>query len=110
MDCYDIWSDLKDGRRDLEFAEAVRRYLDDLRARGLVEGWRLTRRKLGFGPEGLGEFHIRIETRDLAQLDLAFRRVATRAPDVESLHGAVYALATNFRAGLSRDFPDPERG
>lgn len=108
-DCYDIWVDLKDSHRDLQFAESLARYMAYLRGTGLVEGYRLTRRKLGFGPPELGEFHIRIETRDLAQLEAAFQRVATRDKEVEGLHAAVYGAVTNFRAGLSRDFPDPVR-
>ena len=36
------------------------------------------RRKLGLGPSTLGEFHIVIEVRDLAQLDAAFGTAASR--------------------------------
>jgi hypothetical protein len=32
----------------------------------MIETWRLTRRKLGLAPSALGEFHIVIETKDLA--------------------------------------------
>ena len=109
MDSYEIWCDLKDGSRDLEFSRNVATYLGYLKDKGLIEGYRLTRRKLGFGPPEIGEFHISIATRDLAQLDTAFRRAASRDSDVEPLHGGVYSLIKNARFALYRDFPDPER-
>lgn len=109
MDHYEIWCDLKDGRKDLEFANAVQEYLGSLRERGLIEGFRLARRKLGFGPPELGEFRITITVRSLAQLDEAFGVVARRAGAVEERHARVYHLVAGARFGLYRDFPDPQR-
>src|SRR5947208_1308896 len=103
MDTYDIWCDLAPGQLDVEFAEAVHRYLGALQADGLIAGYRLTRRKLGFGVAGLGEFHVAIETTDLAQLDRAFHIVSTRADPIESLHFAVNSRVVNFQAALYRD-------
>lgn len=109
MNHYNIWCNLRDSKRDLEWAGHVKAYLDHLQSHGLIEKWTLTRRKFGFGPDGLGEFHIVISSRDLAQLDAAFSRVATRSGEVERLHAPVYSLVTDFKSGLERDFPDPER-
>jgi len=109
MNHYHMWCNLRDSRKDIEFAADVRAYLDHLKGKGLIEKWSLERRKFGFGPPGLGEFHIVVSTRDLAQLDAAFGLVATRSGDVESLHHPVYAMATDFVSALYRDFPDPER-
>ncbi|HEY7608899.1 MAG TPA: DUF6614 family protein [Alphaproteobacteria bacterium] len=109
MDLYHIWCDLKPGQSDLDFAEHVGRYLGKLKAEGLIAGYRLGRRKLGFGIPGLGEFHVEIETKDLAQLERAFQTVSTRADPVESLHHAVNSRVENFKAALYRDFPDPHR-
>jgi hypothetical protein len=106
MDVYHIWCDLKDSRQDREFAAAVAAYLDQHKAAGRLASWRLTRRKLGFGPEGLGEFHITIETTDLGQLELAFRAAAARSGEVERLHANVYSRVTNAKFGLERDFAD----
>ena len=69
MDLYHIWCDLKPGVSDVALVENAQKYLGHLKSEGLIEGWRLTRRKLGLGAAGLGEFHIIIETNDLAQLD-----------------------------------------
>lgn len=104
---YEISVDLRPGVRDLELVDALETYLGGLAADGLIESWRLLRRKLGFGAGG--EFKILIETRDLAQLDEAFRLVSARSGPVEGAHHGVNSLVQDFRAALYRDFPDPHR-
>lgn len=109
MDLYHIWCDLKPGVRDLQFTDAVGRYLRHLQADNRIAGWRLTRCKLGLRPPDLGEWHIIVEVIDLAQLDAAFRSVASRAEPVEEVHFGVNALVHHARFALYRDFPDPVR-
>ena len=109
MDCYHIWCDLKESHKDLEFAESVRVYMTYLVTNGLIEGYRLTRRKLGFGPQELGEFHIIIETKNMAQLEEAFQGAAARRGEFEQVHSAVYRAVKNARFALYRDFPDAVR-
>ena len=109
MNIYHVWCDLKPGIGDLTFSEKVAAYLGHLKEQGLIEGFRLTRRKLGLGAPGLGEFHLMIEVRDLAQLDAAFDRVAGRRDPVEGFHFGVNSLVTNATFALYRDFPDPVR-
>jgi len=109
MDHYHTWFDLKPGVKDLEFARAMARYMDYLKERGLIEAWRLTRRKLGFGPHELGEFHIVMETKNLAQLEEAFNHVASRREPVESVHSDVNQKVQNPKFALYRDFPDAMR-
>lgn len=109
MNIYHIWCDLVPGTRDLDFARAVEGWLGHLRDEGVIAGFRLTRRKLGFGVEGLGSWHVMIETEDLAQLDRAFTVAARRSGDAEVLHHAVNHLARNAKFALYRDFPDPVR-
>ena len=93
----------------MEFCESVDRYLGQLREAGRIAEYRLTRRKLGLGPSEMGEFHIVIETRDLAQLDMAFQDVSSRTGVVEELHYAVNRVARDVKFALYRDFPDPQR-
>jgi hypothetical protein len=57
----------------------------------------------------VGEFHVTIEVRDLAQLDGAFRAVSERAEPVEGLHAAVNQSVRNLTFALYRDFPDAHR-
>ena len=109
MNYYHTWFDLKPGTKDAQFARSMTRYMTHLKENGLIEGWRLTRRKLGFGPRELGEFHIVMETKDLAQLDAAFNHVATRREPVESVHFGVNSQVENLKIALYRDFPDPIR-
>ena len=109
MDHYHTWFDLKPGTKDTDFARAMAGYMGYLKDKGLIEGWRLTRRKLGFGPRELGEFHIVMETKDLAQLDAAFNHVATRKEPVESVHFGVNRHVENLKIALYRDFPDSVR-
>ena len=66
-------------------------------------------RKLGLGAPGLGEFNIMIEVKDLAQLEQAFERVASRRDPVEGFHNGVNSLVQNAVFALYRDFPDAFR-
>jgi Family of unknown function (DUF6614) len=109
LDIYHAWCDLKPGMSDVAFAETVARYMGHLKEQGLIESWRLMRRKLGLGGPGLGEFHLMIEVTDLAQLEQAFRRVAERREPTEGFHFGVNSLAQNATFALYRDFPDPFR-
>lgn len=65
--------------------------------------------KLGLGPPELGDFHVMIEVKDLAQLDMAFDHVAERSEPTESFHFGVNSLVQNVRFALYRDFPDQQR-
>jgi hypothetical protein len=109
VDLYHIWCDLERGISDLAFCEEVERYLGALRDAGRIEAFRLSRRKLGLGPQDLGEFHIQIEIADLAQLDSAFHDVSQRSGPVDLLHSAVQRSVRNVRFALYRDFPDAWR-
>jgi hypothetical protein len=109
MDVYHIWCNLRTGVSDAQFSANVDAYLGALAQQGLIEGHRITRRKLGLGPATLGEFHVSIEIRDLAQLDRAFQTVSTRSGEIEGLHAAVNQMARDLCFALYRDFPDPQR-
>ncbi len=109
MDIYHIWCNLKDGVKDVDFADNVHAYLGHLEQEGMIAGYRLTRRKLGFAAPGFPEFNITIEVEGLAQLDRAFGHVASRADPAESLHHAVNSMVTDAVFALYRDFPDPVR-
>ena len=109
MDVYHGWCDLKPGVTDVDFSEHLGKYMAHLKEQGLIEGWRLTRRKLGLGIPELGEFHIAIELKNLAQLEAAFERVGSRREPTEGFHFGVNSLVQNARFALYRDFPNPFR-
>jgi hypothetical protein len=110
MDLYHAWFNLKPGVSDTGFSDKLASYLGHLRDEGLIEGWRLTRRKLGLAPRELGDFHVMIEVKDMAQLEQAFARVAGRRNPVEGLHFAVNSMVSDATFALYRDFPDAVRG
>src|SRR3981081_3708323 len=109
MNIYHVWCDLKPGIGDLLFSQKLAGYLGPMKETGRIEESRLPRRKLGLAPPALGEFHLMIEVRDLAQLDSAFDRVSGRREPVEGFHFGVNSLVTNATFALYRDFPDPVR-
>lgn len=109
MDIYHGWFNLKPGVGDKDFANALDTYMTYLKGEGMIEGWRLTRRKLGLGPASLPEFHLMMDVRDLAQLETAFAHVAGRSEPVESVHHAVNSKVRDVMFALYRDFPDPVR-
>lgn len=106
MDIYHVWCDLKPGISDREFAEKLSSFLGHLKSSGKLENWRLTRCKLGLSPDGMPEFHIMIETKNLAQLDEAFRTLAPKEGTAHEVHSAANAMVHNLKFALYRDWPD----
>ena len=45
MNIYHAWCDLKPGVSDIAFSEGASKYLTHLQAKGMIESWRITRRK-----------------------------------------------------------------
>lgn len=109
MDQYHIWCDLKPGTKDMDFVRAVQRFLGAAQDDGKLASFRIMRRKLGLGPERLGEWHIMIEVTGLAQLDDLFGDVATRSGQIEERHFGVNNMVARISFGLTRDFPDNVR-
>ena len=109
MDLYHAFFDLKPGITDTTLVEKLNLYMTHLKSEGLIEGHRLTRAKLGFGLKAHGDWHLIIEVRDLAQLEVAFQRVASRREPIEGVHHGLNSLVQNPVFALYRDFPDPVR-
>ncbi|HYM31619.1 MAG TPA: DUF6614 family protein [Candidatus Cybelea sp.] len=109
MDIYHIWFNLKDGVKDVAFADSAKSYFDHLKGEKAIAGYRITRRKLGLGHPSLPEWHVTVEFENLAQMDHAFESVASRKDPVESFHHAVNSKVTDVFFSLYRDFPDPVR-
>ncbi|MGE3182508.1 MAG: DUF6614 family protein [Phycisphaerae bacterium] len=106
MNYYHLWFNRADHVKDSELSPRIERFLAGLRERDLIAGWKFTRRKLGFGPSELGEFHVVIEVFDLTQLDRVFEPMAKPDPDIEALHQPVYSSVKDLRTALYRDYPD----
>ena len=109
VDIYHIWCDLKPSIKDTDFTDAASQYLVHIKQSGKLQDFRITRRKLGFGAPGLGEFHLQLEFEGLAQFDAAFEQVSTREDPVESFHHGVNSKVNNVQFALYPDFPDSHR-
>lgn len=109
MDCYELWADIRPGVKDLDFVDALHAFLGHLKSEGKVHAYRIRRRKFGFSPDALCEFSISIEFENLTQMDEAFLSTATRAPEIEALHSAVFSKVATLKTALYRDFPDSVR-
>jgi hypothetical protein len=93
----------------MEFYHAVKAYCGWFMDQGYMHNYRVTRRKFGFGPEALGEFHITMEFETLALMDEAFAQAAARSGELEKMHAEVYSRVVDYKSGLWRDFPDSVR-
>ena len=80
-----------------------------LQSHGVIETWRLCRRKLGFGAPQARDFLLAIELKNLAQLDEAFRMTGSGSEEVERLYTTVHQMVREVDTALYRPFPDPER-
>ena len=109
MDVYHIWCNLKPGIKDLEFVSDLESYLEHLKQTDRLEGYRITRCKLGLRPPQLREFHITLDFEDLSQMQVAFDGVSSRSEPIEGLHHAVNSKVQDVFFALYRDFPDPGR-
>ena len=109
MQIYHIWLDIAPDVTDLEFTSVLNDFLEKLRTDDLIRNFRITRRTLGLGLPELGEFHITVESDDMAQLDRAFTRMTKREGELEDAHVNMNKHARNLRFALYRDFPDKNR-
>lgn len=107
MDIYHIWCDREGDIPELEWAGHMRNFLQKLKDDGLIEGYRITRCKMGFRSiPNLPEFHIMVETRDMGQLEAAFQRVAAREGELEDDHRSFNRfVGDNIQHALYRDWP-----
>lgn len=106
MDIYNIWFDLKPETEEASFATAMARFLNHMRQHNTISSWRMSRCKLGFRPNEFPEFHVMIETNNLAQLDKAFNLATSEDSETDQLHFNVNGKVANIKFALYRDWPD----
>lgn len=109
MNLYCCCLDLTHTTRPLVFAKAVSDWMDYLKSEGVIEGWRLYRRKLNLASDSYRDFLLQIELEDLTQLDRAFRVLGREDEQVDALYRAVHDQILKADYGLYRPFPDEER-
>ena len=108
MDLYTIWADKAGDITDTEWVAGMRSFFDHLVAEGKMAGYRITRCKMGFRSiTDMPEWMIIMEFQDMAQMDLAFRRVAKKEGALEDAHRSFNQfVAGNIQHALFRDWPD----
>lgn len=109
MNLYHCTVDLKEDAKAVTFAVAVEAWMGHLQTNGVIQSWRMCRRKLGFGAPRARDFLLEIEVEDLAQLDQAFRFTASFDDQSERLYTTVHQMVGEVDIALYRPFPDPER-
>ena len=109
MNIYHCEIDLHDNSKALVFAVAVEAWMEHLLSQKVILGWRLCRRKLGFGAPQSRDFLLEIEVKDMTQLDQAFRYAGQVDEEIEQLYTTMHQMVGECDIGLYRPFPDPER-
>ena len=108
MNIYHIWCDKQGDITDSDWVNNMRGFLDHLVSEGRMASYRITRCKMGFRSiQDLPEWHIMMEFETMAQMDLAFERVAPQQGELETKHRSFNQfVADNIQHALYRDWPD----
>jgi hypothetical protein len=108
MDIYHIWANKAGDITDRKWVDNMRGFLQHLVDEHKMESFRITRCKMGFRSiADMPEWHIMMEFTDMAQMDMAFRRVAPLEGDLEVKHKSFNQfVGSDIQHALFRDFPD----
>ena len=109
MNLYHCQIDLQHEAKALAFASAVEQWMEYLKGRNAITGWRLLRRKLNLANDTCKDFLLEIEFENMTQLDQAFRILGEHDEEVARLYANVSVLIAQSHFGLYRPCPDPER-
>jgi hypothetical protein len=109
MNLFHIFCELKDRSKAAEFAEDVQGFLSYLYEREYIESYRILRRRFGFTPQTVGEFHVMIECKDLEQMERAFEFVSAQSEEVIAFSRPVYEAVKDLTMSLYEDFPEAKR-
>ena len=107
-DLYTIWADKEGDISDLDWVNGMKRFFDHLVSEDKMLRYRITRCKMGFRSiADMPEWMIIMEFRDMAQMELAFKRVAKRQGELEEKHQSFNQFVSgNIQHALFRDWPD----
>jgi hypothetical protein len=108
MDIYHIWADKAGDISDSDWVSNMKSFLQHLVDENKMVSYRITRCKMGFRSiQDLPEWHIMMEFTDMAQMDLAFQRVAPLEGELEVKHRSFNQFVSgNIQHALYRDWPD----
>ena len=108
MDVYTIYADHVEGTTAIDFVTRMKKFLDKMVEMGAMEGYRITRMKLGFRSMDLPEFRIDMEFKNMQQLDDAMSGVLRNDNNIEDEHEGFNHLVDveTIQHFLYRDYPD----
>ena len=116
MDIYHIWANKEGDISDSAWVDNMKGFLEHLKDESKIDSYRITRCKLGFRSiQDLPEWHVMVETKNMAQLETAFQRVAKAEhhtldeleSQLKTKHNAFNQhVADNIQHALYRDWPD----
>jgi hypothetical protein len=107
-DLYTIWADKEGDISDIDWVNGMKRFFDHLVSEDKMLDYRITRCKMGFRSiADMPEWMIIMEFRDMAQMELAFQRVAKKQGELEEKHQSFNQFVSgNIQHALFRDWPD----
>lgn len=104
MNVYTIYADLREGVTPKEFVEGMSAFLDSLPQ---CASYRITRMKLGFRSQDLGEWRIDMDFKSMQDLDDAMNRVLHNNDTIQKhVHFEQFVDADSLDHFLYRDYPD----
>lgn len=107
MNLYHCMIELKSGAKALAFAAATDDWLGTLERRGLIENWRLLRRKFGLASGRHSDFVLEIEVAGMQQLENSFLELGQSVSDEDEQHYTrMHDMIASVDIGLYRPYPD----
>ena len=106
-DLYTIWANKEGDISDIDWVKGMQSFFDHLVSEDKMVDYRITRCKMGFRSiADMPEWMIIMEFRDMAQMELAFQRVAKKQGELEEKHRSFNQfVASNIQHVLFRDWP-----
>ena len=107
-DLYTIWADKEGDISDIDWVNNMKKFFDHLISENKMLAYRITRCKMGFRSiPNMPEWMIIMEFKNMAQMELAFQRVAPREGELEIKHQSFNQfVSNNIQHALFRDWPD----
>lgn len=107
-DIYHIWANKQGDITDLDWVTNMRGFLQHLVDEHKMLSFRITRCKMGFRSiSSMPEWHVMMEFTNMAQMDMAFRRVAPLEGELEIKHKSFNQfVGSDIEHALYRDYPD----
>jgi hypothetical protein len=109
MNLYHCLIELRPEAPALAFAKATGDWMSRLKAKGLIDDWRLLRRKLGLASGNHTDFLLEITVPGKATLDAAFSALSHSDGADTQAYDRMHGMILKADVGLYRPYPDPSQ-